>query len=77
MIQKYKFIEANYDMLSKLTRNGYVSPKLLQYYKLYLNYMSIKNEPKINRYQRVAKETKQSVMTIRRAVAEMKMYVSN
>ena len=77
MIQKYKFVEDNIEMLRKLTRNGYVSPKLLQYYSLYLNYMSIKNEPKINRYNMVAKQTKQSVMTVRRAVAEMKMYVSN
>lgn len=77
MIQKYKFVEANLEMLRKLTRNGYVSPKLLQYYNLYLIYMGIKNEPKISRYQKVAKETKQSVMTVRRAVAEMKSYVSN
>ena len=77
MQQKYKFVEANIEMLRKLTRNGYVSPKLLQYYNLYLNYMSIKNEPKISRYQKVAKETKQSVMTVRRAVAEMKSYINN
>lgn len=77
MIQKYKFVEANLEMLRKLTRNGYVSPKLLQYYNLYLNYMSIKNGQKINRYEIVSKETKQSVRTVRRAVSEMKSYISN
>ena len=77
MIQKHKFVEANLEMLRKLTRNGYVSPKLLQYYNLYLNYMSIKKGQKINRYEIVSKETKQSVRTVRRAVSEMKQYISN
>lgn len=77
MIQKHKFVEANIEMLRKLTRNGYVSPKLLQYYNLYLNYMSIKSGQKINRYEIVSKETKQSVRTVRRAVSEMKSYISN
>lgn len=76
MIQKYKFVEKNIDMLRTLTKHGYVSPKLLQYYNMYKVYMNVKNESKINRYQTVAKETKQSITTVRRAVAEMKTYVS-
>ena len=77
MIQKYKFVENNIEMLRKLTKNGYVSSKLLIYYNIYSTYMSIKNESKINRYQTVAKETGQSVMTVRRAVYDMKKYVKD
>ena len=75
MIQKYKFVENNIDMFRKLTKLGYVSYKLLSYYDMYKRYMNIKNETKINRYTIVAKETRSSVMTVRRAVAEMKSYV--
>lgn len=75
MIQKYKFVEKNIDMLRTLTKNGYVSYTLLQYYNIYKSYMSIKNKTKINRYKDVAKETRASVTTVRRAVAEMKSYV--
>lgn len=75
MIQKHKFVEQNIDMLRTLTKNGYVSSKLLMYYNIYKNYMSVKSQSKINRYQTVAKETRQSVTTVRRAVAEMKAYV--
>lgn len=75
MIQKYKFVEQNIDMLRTLTKNGYVSHKLLMYYNIYKTYMSVKNESKINRYLTVAKEFKQSTTTVRRAVAEMKSYV--
>lgn len=76
MIQKHKFVEQNIDMLRTLTKNGYVSSKLLMYYNIYKNYMSVKNASKINRYQTVAKETRQSVTTVRRAVSDMKKYVS-
>lgn len=76
MIQKHKFIEQNIDMLRTLTKNGYVSSKLLMYYNIYKNYMSVKSQSKINRYQTVAKETRQSVTTVRRAVSDMKKYVS-
>jgi hypothetical protein len=75
MIQKYKFVEKNIDMLRTLTKNGYVSPKLLLYYQIYNIYMKVKNESKINRYKTVANETRSSVGTVRRAVAEMKSYV--
>lgn len=77
MIQKYKFVEQNIDMLRTLTKYGYVSPKLLIYYNIYIVYMKVKDSSKINRYQTVAKETKSSIMTVRRAVSEMKMYVRN
>lgn len=77
MIQKYKFVEQNIDMLRTLTKNGYVSSKLLMYYNIYITYMSIKNESKITRYKTVAKETRNSTTTVRRAVADMKKYVSN
>lgn len=76
-IQKYKFVEKNIDMLRKLTSNGYVSPTLLVYYHIYKSYMSIKNETKINRYKTVAKETRSSVTTVRRAVSDMKKYVKD
>lgn len=75
MIQKYKFVENNIDILRTLTRNGYVSAKLLLYYNIYKSYISVKNESKINRYNIVAKETRSSLTTVRRAVSEMKMYV--
>lgn len=77
MIQKYKFVEKNIDMLRTLTKNGYVSHTLLQYYNIYKSYMSIKNETKINRYKTVSKETRASMTTVRRAVAEMKKYVKD
>lgn len=75
MIQKFKFVEQNIDMLRTLTKNGYVSSKLLMYYNIYKTYMSVKNESKINRYLTVAKEFKQSTTTVRRAVSDMKKYV--
>ena len=34
MIQKHKFVENNIDMLKTLTKNGYVSPKLLSDYSI-------------------------------------------
>jgi len=77
MIQKHKFVEQNLDMLRTLTKNGYVSSKLLMYYNIYQNYISVKNESKISRYQTVAKECRQSVTTVRRAIADMKMYVKD
>lgn len=77
MIQKYKFVEKNIDMLRKLTNNGYVSPKLLVYYQIYKAYMSVDDKSKMYRYSIVAKETRSSVATVRLAVREMKMYVKN
>lgn len=77
MIQKHKFVEKNIDMLRNLTKEGYVSYTLIQYYNIYKLYMSIKNEPKITRYKAVSKEMGFSVMTVRRAVAEMKKYVKD
>lgn len=64
-------------MLRTLTRNGYVSPNLLASYHVYKLYTDIKNVPKMKRYGIVAKETRQSVTTVRRAVSEMKSYVKN
>ena len=75
MIQKYKFVEQNLDMLRKLTNNGYVSPKLLVYYHIYKAYMSVQDKSKMFRYGIVAKETKSSVATVRLAVRDMKQYV--
>jgi hypothetical protein len=77
MIQKYKFVEKNIDMLRTLTKNGYVSPNLLVYYNIYKTYMSVKDSSKMYRYSIVAKETRSSVTTVRRAVAEMKTYINN
>lgn len=77
MIQKYKFVEKNMEMLRTLTKNGYVSPKLLQYYQIYKSYMSVKHPSKMERYRTVANETKSSVVKVRVAVAEMKRYVKD
>lgn len=77
MIQKYKFVEKNIDMLRTLTKSGYVSPKLLAYYDIYKKYMSEKKPLKGDRYNIVAKENRLSVMTVRRAVSDMKKYVKN
>lgn len=75
MIQKHKFVEKNIDMLRTLTVNGYTSPKLLQYYQIYKSYMSVKEGNKMLRYNIVAKENRQSIHTVRKAVADMKKYV--
>ena len=77
MVQKHKFVEKNIDMLRKLTNNGYVSPKLINYYNIYKSYMSVRNSSKMERYSIVSKETQSSVSTVRLAVAEMKKYVKN
>ncbi len=77
MIQKHKFVENNIDMLRTLTKNGYVSPTLLVYYQIYKSYMSVKDRSKLVRYKTVANETRSSVTTVRRAVADMKKYVRN
>lgn len=77
MIQKYKFVEKNIDMLRTLTRNGYVSPRLLTNYHVYNVYSSIKDSSKMKRYQNVAKETGLSPRTVRQAVSDMKSYVKN
>lgn len=75
-IQKYKFVEKNISMLRMLTKEGYVSPKLLSYYNIYLNYISIKNKQKMNKYEITAQETGNSIITVRRAVYDMKSYVT-
>jgi len=77
MIQKYKFVENNIDILRMLTKNGYVSSNLLVYYNIYKTYMSVKDSSKMYRYSIVAKETRSSLTTVRRAVAEMKTYIRN
>lgn len=76
-IQKHQFVEKNIDMLRTLTKNGYVSPTLLQYYQIYKSYMAIKHPSKMERYKTVANETKSSVVKVRQAVASMKMYVKD
>ncbi len=73
--QKYKFVEENIDMIRTLTKNGYVSPKLLAYYDIYISYMGVKDSSKINRYKIVAGLKKITSHTVRRAVTDMKKYV--
>ncbi len=77
MIQKHKFVEQNIKMLRTLTNEGFVSPKLLNYYSIYKLYMSIKMPRKTDRYKAVSAQTKNSTTTIRRAVYEMKKYIKN
>lgn len=74
-IQQHKFIEQNIKLIRHLTRMGFISPKLLTYYDIFLEYQKIKNKSRINRYSQVAKIKRQSVSTVRRAVYEMKKYV--
>ena len=75
MVQKYKFVEKNFSMLKKLTEKGYVSPKLLEYYNIYLTYVGIKDNSRLRRYKTVAEIKKVSQHTVRRAVCEMKRYI--
>lgn len=75
MIQKHKFVELNFKMLQILTKNGYVSPKLLSDYNIYKSYMSVKNPSKMKRYDIVAKQNKRSVVNVRVSVRNMKSYV--
>ena len=75
MVQKYKFVEKNIDMLRTLTKNGYVSPKLLNDYDIYKSYMNIKDPSKMKRYSIVAKDNKRSVVNVRQSVYQMKKYV--
>lgn len=75
MIQKYKFVENNINMLRKLTKEGYVSSKLLTDYNIYKLYMGIKGNRKLERYRIVANEMGFSTIKVRLAVAEMKKYV--
>ncbi len=73
MIQKYKFVEQNYKMLRKLTKEGIVSTKLLVNYQIYKTYMTTKGTY-MERYNTVASEMNTSSRTVRRAVKEMKEY---
>ena len=75
LVQKHKFVEKNIDMLKTLTKNGYVSPKLLNDYDIYKSYMSIKDPSKMKRYSIVAKDNKRSVVNVRQSVYQMKKYV--
>jgi len=75
MVQKFKFVEKNIDMLKTLTKNGYVSPKLLNDYDIYKSYMNTKDPSKMKRYSIVAKENKRSVVNVRQSVYQMKKYV--
>ena len=77
VIQKYKFVEKNIDMLRTLTKNGYVSPKLLSSYHIYKAYMSIKHPSKMERYRTVATELGSGVTIVRQSVAEMKRYIKD
>ena len=74
MIQKYKFVEQNIKMLRKLTKEGYISTKLLANYQIYKAYMTTKGTY-MERYNIVASEMNTSSRTVRRAVSEMKSYV--
>jgi len=58
-----------------LTKNGYVSPKLLNDYDIYKSYMNIKDPSKMKRYSIVAKDNKRSVVNVRQSVYQMKKYV--
>ena len=75
LVQKHKFVEKNIDMLKTLTKNGYVSPKLLNDYDIYKSYMNIKDPSKMKRYSIVAKDNKRSVVNVRQSVYQMKRYV--
>lgn len=77
MIQKHRFVSENIDLLRKLTKAGYVSPKLLVYYDIYITYMSVKDSSKINRYKIVADLKRTTPHTVRRAVSDMKKYVKD
>ena len=76
MIQKYKFVEQNIKMLRKLTKEGYISTKLLVNYNIYKTYMTTKGNY-MERYNTVASEMNTSSRTVRRAVKDMKEYVSD
>ena len=76
MIQKYKFVEQNIKMLQKLTKEGYISTKLLVNYQIYKAYMTTKGTY-MERYKMVATEMNTSSRTVRRAVKDMKEYVSD
>ena len=76
MIQKYKFVEQNIKMLRKLTKEGYISTKLLVNYNIYKTYMTTKGNY-MERYKMVATEMNTSSRTVRRAVKDMKEYVSD
>lgn len=75
MVQKHKFVEKNFELFRTLTRNGYVSPKLLEYYYIYLTYINIKEKSRLDRYKVVAEIKKISPHTVRRAVCDMKKYI--
>lgn len=74
MIQKYKFVEQNMKMLRKLTKEGYISHRLLMNYQIYRTYMETKGTY-MERYKSVSLEMNTSTTTVRRAVSEMKSYV--
>lgn len=75
MIEKYRLIERNLKLIKQLTKDGYISPKLLLYYEIYIIYRTDKDSSKLERYKKIAHLTKSSVTTVRRAVADMKSYV--
>lgn len=75
-IQQHKFVANNLSLLQNLTRNGFVSTKLLTYYDIYLTYMSTKDSSKMKRYKLVSEIKKTTPQTVRRAVYEMKKYVN-
>lgn len=75
MIEKYRLIERNLKLIKQLTKDGYISPKLLLYYEIYIIYRTDKDSSKLDRYKKIARLTKSSVTTVRRAVADMKSYV--
>lgn len=76
MIQKHKFVEQNIDMLRKLTKEGYMSSKLLTNYNVFKLYISIKDNSQMKRYKAVASEMQMSVVAVRKAVYDMKKYVT-
>lgn len=75
MIEKYRLIERNLKLIKQLTKDGYISPKLLLYYEIYIIYRTDKDSSKLERYKKIARLTKSSVTTVRRAVTDMKSYV--
>lgn len=74
-MQVYHFFKENNEIITKLTREGYMSLKHLSFFDIYEQYLRTPGKYKNDRYEEVAVKNNCSLSTVRRAIGEMKRHI--
>lgn len=77
MVTTAQFIEQHMEVFKTMVRGGIIPPNYLQYYKVYLFFLGLKNlKKKTDRYKFTAESMGCSDTTVRNAIAAMKEPIS-